>query len=120
MIALVQDFLRSAKSAADCRRRQVAAVVVSPEGKIVGVGWNGLRNGSCTAGDCPRGTKTYDEVPAFTDYVATDCFHAEDSALQAAGERAHGGTIFVTCEPCSGCAILCEQHGVTVEVVTMP
>ena len=116
----VMTLLMSAVSAADCRRRQVGAVVTDAYAKVVGVGWNGLREGSCGAGDCPRGRLTYDEMPAFTGYVASDCLHAEDSALMAAGERARGGTIYVTCEPCPGCAELCEKHESTVVVVTMP
>jgi diaminohydroxyphosphoribosylaminopyrimidine deaminase/5-amino-6-(5-phosphoribosylamino)uracil reductase len=52
---------------------RVGAIVVSPEGKIVG-----------------RGSHTYDGVK-----------HAEVLALETAGERARGGTLYINLEPCS-------------------
>src|SRR5271169_6485291 len=52
---------------------RVGAVLVSPEGKIVG-----------------RGTHTYDGVK-----------HAEVLAIESAGERAHGATLYLNLEPCS-------------------
>lgn len=113
----VLTLLRSAARAADCRRRQVGAVYVDEKQAIVGVGWNGLPNGSCTAGACPRGLTSYEETPAFTSYRGNcEALHAEDSAFRAAGE-ATGGTMYVTCEPCPGCAELCEARGARVEVV---
>ncbi len=52
---------------------RVGAVLVSPEGKVVG-----------------RGSHTYDGVK-----------HAEVIALEAAGERASGSTLYLNLEPCS-------------------
>jgi diaminohydroxyphosphoribosylaminopyrimidine deaminase / 5-amino-6-(5-phosphoribosylamino)uracil reductase len=52
---------------------RVGAVLVSAEGKIVG-----------------RGSHTYDGIK-----------HAEILALESAGERAHGGTLYLNLEPCS-------------------
>src|SRR5208337_213661 len=52
---------------------RVGAVVVSAEGKVVG-----------------RGSHTYDGVK-----------HAEVLAIEAAAERAHGGTLYLNLEPCS-------------------
>jgi deoxycytidylate deaminase len=47
----------------DCTRRKVGALVVNPEHRIVGAGYNGSFPGgpSCLAGDCPRGQ--HYEVP---------------------------------------------------------
>ena len=53
--------------------RAVGALVVSPTGEVVG-----------------RGTHTYDGVK-----------HAEVLALEQAGEKASGGTLYLTLEPCS-------------------
>jgi diaminohydroxyphosphoribosylaminopyrimidine deaminase/5-amino-6-(5-phosphoribosylamino)uracil reductase len=52
---------------------RVGAVLVSPEGKVVG-----------------RGIHTYDGVK-----------HAEVLAIEAAGERAHGAALYLNLEPCS-------------------
>ena len=51
----------------------VGAVVVSPEGEVVGEGWHERKGGP----------------------------HAEVVALDAAGERARGATLYVTMEPCA-------------------
>lgn len=51
----------------------VGAVVVSPEGEVVGEGWHERKGGP----------------------------HAEVVALAAAGERARGATLYVTMEPCA-------------------
>ncbi len=52
---------------------RVGAVLVSAEGKVVG-----------------RGSHAYDEIK-----------HAEVLAIEAAGERAKGGTLYLNLEPCS-------------------
>ena len=52
---------------------RVGAVLVSPEGKIVG-----------------RGSHIYDGIK-----------HAEVLAIEAAGERAQGATLYLNLEPCS-------------------
>src|SRR6516165_5046891 len=52
---------------------RVGAVLVSSEGKVVG-----------------RGTHTYDDVT-----------HAEVLAIEAAGPKAHDGTLYLNLEPCS-------------------
>lgn len=41
----------------DCTRRQVGAVILSPEHRVVGLGFNGTRPGDegCLDGACPRG-----------------------------------------------------------------
>jgi dCMP deaminase len=42
---------------ADCTKRQVGAVLLDVDNRIIGAGYNGARPGgkSCLAGDCPRG-----------------------------------------------------------------
>ena len=111
--AQVNALLASLVRGVDCRRRQVAAVLVAPSGDIVGKGWNGLRRGSCRGGDCPRGLTTYAEVPAFSEY-ASNCaaLHAEVSAITEAGERARGAALYVTCAPCPDCARAIVAAGV--------
>lgn len=96
---------------ADCRRRRVGAIVVSPEHRIIGTGYNGVRTGSegCLQGACPRGLLSYDQIAEFSDYsdpkspgycIST---HAEENAKQQAGLGCHGATMYVTCQPCPAC-----------------
>ena len=46
----------------DCTRRKVGALIVGPDKRIWGMGYNGARPGgkSCLAGDCPRGRHAED------------------------------------------------------------
>ena len=108
--------LRSLRGMADCRRRQVAAVVCLPDGTVVGSGWNGLPGeSSCGGGDCPRGLMSYREQPKDLGYAETGCraIHAEDAALQNAGLLAQGSVVFVTEKPCPGCATLLRESQVS-------
>lgn len=93
---------------AACTRRQVGALVVDAEGRIVASGYNGAPAGTlnCTDGGCPRGKFSYDEVPAFSEYSNCVAIHAEANALLRAGEKAVGGTLVITCQPCHECARL--------------
>ncbi len=102
---------------ADCRRRRVGAAIVL-DGQLVGRGWNGLPDGSCLLGQCPRGLLTYEQQPAFANYE-NNCraVHAEEAALREAGDKARGATIYVTCEPCPGCAKAIEDAGVAAVIV---
>lgn len=110
----VLDYLRGARIAADCRRRKVGAVATT-KGRITGVGWNGLPTGSCTAGDCPRGALSYDQVPAFSPYAGNcDAVHAERSALKMSP---YADTLYVTCQPCPDCEVLIEDYGVKSVIV---
>ncbi len=103
---------------ADCTRRQVGAVIVSPDGSIVATGYNGRASGlpGClTEGACPRGRMTYDEQPAGVGYAETSCdaAHAEANAIIRAGrDRCVGATIYVTDLPCHGCLVLIAAAGI--------
>ncbi len=111
--------LSRASSRADCRRRQVGAVLVGTCGSVHGLGWNALPTGSCTGGDCPRGLLSYSERPASSSY-AGNCIavHAEVAAIRAAGTYALNGVMYITDEPCPGCREAMADARVTWEVVT--
>ena len=104
---------------ADCTRRQVGAVIISPDGSVVSTGYNGRASGlpGClTDGACPRGQMTYAEQPAGVGYAETSCdaAHAEVNAVIRAGrDRAVGATIYVTDEPCHGCSVLIAAAGIS-------
>jgi diaminohydroxyphosphoribosylaminopyrimidine deaminase/5-amino-6-(5-phosphoribosylamino)uracil reductase len=63
----------------------VGAVIVDSEGRLAGEGYHAAYGGP----------------------------HAEVVALADAGERAHGGTLYVTLEPCSVTLEPCSHHGKT-------
>lgn len=105
--------LLSVTKAADCSRRRVGALVVNDRGELVGTGWNGLTEGSCTKGDCPRGRLSYSELEADAPYDNCDAIHAEDSAMRSAGDKCQGATLLVTCEPCADCKKLIDEKGIS-------
>jgi dCMP deaminase len=49
--------VRAIATRGDCTRRQVGALILGPDRRILGCGYNGSYPGgpSCLAGDCPRG-----------------------------------------------------------------
>lgn len=103
-------FLRIAWEVAargDCSRRQVGAVLVSPQNRILSTGYNGVAPGQpgCLKDEaCPRAKS---EVPPYAPYtsglgwcIAT---HAEANAIGPALKRAAGATLYVTDAPCADC-----------------
>ena len=104
---------------ADCTRRQVGAVIVDTNHRILSTGYNGAPSGQpgCLSfGACPRGLKTYDEVSALSAYDNCISIHAEANALLYARTSLVGATIYITCEPCKDCAKLIAGAGI-VKVV---
>lgn len=142
---------------ADCSRRQVGAVILDTEHRVVSTGYNGSFPGgpSCLAGDCPRGrhyaapiqnlpanhikghgdetgrfcptcmhwwpcpdavapSSSYDTGPG-----ACIAVHAEANAILFADrERLRGATLYVTDQPCQGCAKLIANT--TIDKVVWP
>lgn len=105
---------------ADCSRRQVGAVIVSPDHRIVSTGYNGASAGEpgCLTGACPRGLLSYSEVQEFTNYDSGPgkCIsvHAEANALLYANRAdTRGATIYITDPPCPTCAKLLAAAGIT-------
>ena len=101
----------AASTRGDCTRRQVGAVILDTNRRVVGVGYNGAppgEPGCLTAGACPRGQMSKDEVIPGSSYDTGtgQCIavHAEQNALLDADPvRRRGGTLYVSCEPCDGC-----------------
>ncbi|MCL1900035.1 MAG: deaminase [Promicromonosporaceae bacterium] len=104
---------------ADCSRRQVGAVALAPDRRVLGTGYNGLPSGQpgcATAGACPRGQLGYDAVAAGAPYVGVDAacpaLHAEENCiLYLSGEDRRGATLYVTDEPCPNCSRLLAGAG---------
>lgn len=104
---------------ADCTRRQVGAVALAPDHRVLGTGYNGLRAGvpgCATAGACPRGQVSYDQIPAGATYVAGEgvcpALHAEENcAFYLSSEQRRGATLYVTDAPCPNCTRLLAGSG---------
>ncbi len=101
----------------DCRKKQVGAVILDPRHRVVSTGYNGAPPGgpSCLAGECPRAFtdaapgSSYDTGPG-----ACIALHAEMNAIiYADPARLPGAAIYVTCEPCQGCARMIAGSGIT-------
>lgn len=112
---------------ADCRRRQVGAILVADNNEVLGIGYNGTDAGAagCLSGACPRGLLSYDEQPAFGSYSNCIARHAEHNALlnipsidvvNNPHERwwlfDQYPTMFITDEPCDNCLRLMTECGV--------
>lgn len=100
-----------------CWRDNVGAVVMSPEHDVVATGFNDTPAGydNCVAGGCPRARRTNPSgSPQLDDEL---CLHAEDNALQRAGLRARGATLYVTRTPCPPCARRALTAGIVRTVV---
>lgn len=98
------DVARVIARRAACTRSQVGAVIVV-DNRYTWLGYNGVPAGEvhCTDGGCPRGQLTYSELPAGVSYDNCTSLHAEQNALLRAGDRAAGGTLYITREPCGWC-----------------
>lgn len=98
-------------SRADCSRRKVGAVIIK-DNRVVATGYNGAAPGKvgCLSGGCPRASS---DVPAGSSYDTGpgSCIavHAELNAImRASWDDMDGATLYVTAEPCDGCAKIIE------------
>ncbi len=101
------------KTRSTCLRRQVGALIVRDR-RIVSTGYNGAPSGiaHCAEAGCLRQQLG---VPSGERHELCRAIHAEQNALiQAAryGSVVQGGTIYVTCQPCSLCAKMLINAGV--------
>lgn len=101
----------------NCRRRQVAALIVRDR-RIISTGYNGTPRGvrNCDEGGCPRCAGNVPSGGALGDCV---CSHAEENAIvQAAyhGIAVRGAMLYSTLSPCLLCAKMIINAGIT-EVV---
>lgn len=99
-----------------CSRRQYFAVVLAPNKRVAGIGYNGAPAGMthCVDGGCPRGRSS---VSHGSSYDSEDGFciaqHAEAGALLWSDPAVRrDGTIIVNGPPCFECARLIVSSGV--------
>ncbi|MER5643976.1 deaminase [Streptosporangium sp. NPDC002524] len=111
---------RAASLRGDCSRRRVGAVLVRPDHRTAGTGYNGVPPGApgCLSVPCERVGKALrgdDVCPGYSDCRSV---HAEANALlDADRDDRMGATLYVTDEPCSSCMKLIRGAGVA-RVVT--
>ncbi|MEG0290447.1 MAG: dCMP deaminase family protein [Erysipelotrichaceae bacterium] len=85
---------------------QVGAVIVSPQKKVVGIGYNGFPNG-CSDDEFPWDREG--------DYEATKypfVVHAELNAILNSSKDLHGCSLYVSLFPCNECAKAIIQSGI--------
>lgn len=91
---------------------QVGSCIVTPDNRVIGVGWNGmpkvkswLNNDSLF----PWGKDSQDPLENKYMYVV----HSEPNAIFHASESVRGCTMYLTWYPCSECAKTISQSGIT-------
>ncbi|MEO7454265.1 MAG: cytidine/deoxycytidylate deaminase family protein [Fimbriimonadales bacterium] len=98
------DIAKTVSSRATCRRRSVGAVI-ERDRRILTTGYNGA----------PRGVPHCEEYGCDIEQRCQLAAHAEQNAIaQAAanGVSCEGATLFVTCQPCAGCAKMIINCGI--------
>ena len=107
------NIARVVASRANCRRRQVAAVIVRDR-RIISTGYNGTPRGAtnCFEGGCPRCAS---DAPSGSELGDCICCHAEENAItQAAfhGIAVSGAMLYCTLSPCLLCAKMIINAGI--------
>lgn len=96
-----------------CSRRQYGAIILSTDGRVIGVGYNGSapKDGHCNEGACPRALTT---VPHGSQYDNCIAIHAEANAIMWSDKSLrNGSTLIVNGPPCYSCAKLIASSGIT-------
>ncbi len=103
-----------------CTRRQVGAIIVDHENRMVSLGYNGAPRGypAGQCGDvCPRGRG---EAPATGEYDNCIALHAEANALLFVDRSlVAGATLYVTSSVCYQCALLIATSGITKVIMNL-
>lgn len=92
-------------------KTKVGACIVTPDKRIIGVGWNGMPK---TIGDIDNdviyswGKDSEDELENKYMYI----IHAEPNAIHHASESVVGCTMYLNWFPCSQCAKSIVQSGI--------
>jgi len=96
-----------------CRKRQYYAIIIAPNGRVVGTGYNGSPPGSqhCVDGGCPRAQENSPSGSLYNNCVSN---HAEANAIAYSDPVSRSsGTLFVNGTPCWDCAKLIAGAGIS-------
>lgn len=96
-----------------CVRRQYAAIILSEDGRIVSIGYNGSppKYGHCNEGFCPRAKMDVDHGSQYDNCIAV---HAEANALMYSDiSLRKNGVLIVNGPPCYSCAKLIATSGIS-------
>ena len=96
----------AASARGDCIRKAVGAVLVGPDHRVIGTGYNGSEpgQGSCKAGGCER---CLSDAPHGSDYEGCIEKHAEYNAIPWNDPvELYEATMYVTFQPCDDCMFL--------------
>lgn len=99
-----------------CSRRQYFAVVLAPNKRVAGIGYNGGPPGTkhCVDGGCPHANDGSTPGLSYDNCIAQ---HAEAGALLwSDSSMRQGGTLIVNGPPCFGCAKLIASSGLRTVV----
>ena len=113
------DIAHLVKTRSTCLRRQVGAVAVSKEHRILGTGYNGPLPGTphCDQVGCLRQQMG---VPSGKMHELCRGLHAEQNAIiQAAclGQSIEGATLYCTTQPCIICTKMIINAGIKRVVI---
>jgi len=102
------------KTRSTCLRRQVGAVIVKDK-RIVSTGYNGApaRTAHCLDIGCMREKLG---IPSGQRHELCRAIHAEQNAIIQAAHSSttmDGATVYVTCQPCSLCAKMLINAGIS-------
>jgi len=96
-----------------CSKRQYFAVILMPNGRVAGVGYNGSPPGikHCNEGGCPRLSANSPNGSTYDNCIAQ---HAEANAIIWSDPALRmGSTLIVNGPPCFGCAKQIASSGIT-------
>jgi dCMP deaminase len=101
------------KTFSTCAKRQYFAVILMPNGRVAGVGYNGSPPGiaHCTDGACPRLSANSPNGSTYDNCIAQ---HAEANAIIWSDPALRtNGTLIVNGPPCFGCAKQIASSGIS-------
>lgn len=115
------DIAQVVKRRSNCRRRDVAALIVRDH-RIISTGYNGTPSGirNCFEGGCPRCAGQASSGKNLGDCI---CAHAEENAIiQAAcyGVALRNATLYCTDSPCLLCAKMIVSAGIKEVIFEAP
>lgn len=104
--------LQNSQIFSTCAKRQYFAVVLGPNKRVAGIGYNGSPPGMphCNEGHCPRMQEGSASGSSYDNCISQ---HAEQGALLWSDPSLRqGGTLIVNGPPCMTCAKLIASSGI--------